>query len=167
MWNNNPYHWFTAMHWLYSFVYLFCLLHFLISFYSIRFDLIWYRNLLFGKNPHSILHSREKHVQFQPIRIFLYGTLELFHFLYFTNCSVFAYHFYRHSFVKLRILFKHIFDSAIRKCRNIFFFLYLHTWKLRSQLLFLRFPFATPTKYIRSGEWTLRTCRCSGCRTNI
>lgn len=120
MWNNNPYHWFTAMHWLYSFVYLFCLLHFLISFYSIRFDLIWYRNLLFGKNPHSILHSREKHVQFQPIRIFLYGTLELFHFLYFTNCSVFAYHFYRHSFVKLRILFKHIFDSAIRNWRNIF-----------------------------------------------
>lgn len=151
------------------FVCLFVLLvtfPYIILFYSFRFDLVS-KFIIWLKSALNFTHTREKHVQFQPIRIFLYGTLELFHFLYFTNCSVFAYHFYRHSFVKLRILFKHIFDSAIRKCRNIFFFLYLHTWKLRSQLLFLRFPFATPTKYIRSGEWTLRTCRCSGCRTNI
>lgn len=104
------------------FVCLFVLLvtfPYIILFYSFRFDLVS-KFIIWLKSALNFTHTREKHVQFQPIRIFLYGTLELFHFLYFTNCSVFAYHFYRHSFVKLRILFKHIFDSAIRNCRNIF-----------------------------------------------
>lgn len=128
MWNNNPYHWFTVMRWLYSVcLFAFCLLHFLKSFYSIRFGLvskfiIWSKSALNFTLVRNTFDSNQ-FVSFYTAHrnFFIFCTSQTAQFsritligIHLSNCK-----FHEHIFVEI-----------------FFFFLYLHTWKLRSQLLF-------------------------------